>query len=112
MFSVLDIVALAAIAAFAWLAWDSLRAREVALTACRAACRAEGRQLLDETVAIRSVRPVRDDRGVVCLRRVYVFEYSDTGHDRLRGTVTLDGARVLVLQLANGRDRVAPMRLE
>lgn len=112
MFSFLEILALLAGAALAWLVWDSLRAREAALAACRAACRAEGRQLLDETVAIRSVRPTRDERGTVGLRRVYVFEYSDTGHDRRRGSVTLDGARVLVLRMADDRDRGSPMRLE
>ncbi len=73
---------------------DSLRARERALAAGRAACERHGLQFLDETVAGASTRLARDDDGQVRIRRVFVFEYSDTGNNRRRGSVTLSGARV------------------
>ena len=46
----------------AWFWLGTLRAREAGVRAARAACEREGVQLLDETVAGRSVRPARDAR--------------------------------------------------
>jgi hypothetical protein len=60
---------------------------------------------LDDTVALQSVWPVRDTEGRLKLRRIYGFEYSDTGHDRRKGTLTLIGGNVLSLDLGlTGRD--------
>ena len=63
------------------------------------ACADEGLQFLDDTVAIRSLRLVRDDDGRLRLRRIYGFEYSDTGDNRRPGTVTLLGQRVELLHV-------------
>jgi hypothetical protein len=82
-----------------WFAWASLRAREAAIAATRAACRAEELLFLDDTVAIESVWPVRDERGQLKLRRVYSFEFSDTGNNRRKGTVTLIGDAVLTINI-------------
>ena len=74
--------------------FDSLRARERALAAGRAACERSGLQLLDETVAGAGVRLARDDQGQMRIRRVFVFEFSDTGNNRRRGSITMLGAEV------------------
>lgn len=95
----LEIIGLLALIASVWLWRDSLRAREAAIRACRAACDADGVQFLDDTVAVSSLWPARDDDGRLRLRRVYTFEYSDTGDNRRRGWVTLLGERVVVLNL-------------
>ena len=95
----IEIIGLALLAAIAWLIWDSLKARESAVAASRAACAAEQLLFLDDTVAIRSIRPVRDDDGSLRLRRVYGFEYSESGDNRRKGSVVLVGDRVLVLNL-------------
>ena len=87
------------IAASAWLVWDNLKAREAAVVASRRLCKTEGVQLLDDTVAMQSLRPVRDDRGRLRLRRIYAFEYSDTGNDRHKGSVTLVGDSVTSLYM-------------
>jgi hypothetical protein len=79
--------------------WDSLRAREAAVAAGRNACSAEGFQFLDDTVAIESVRPARDDTGTLRLRRVYGFEYSESGDSRRKGAVVVLGARVLLVHV-------------
>ncbi len=100
MFPTTEIIGILLIAALVWLIWDSLRAREAAIAASRAACAEEHYQFLDETVAIESVRPVRDDDGQIRLRRIYGFEYSETGDNRRRGTVVLVGAAVVMLSLA------------
>lgn len=89
-----ELLALLGIASAGWLVWDSLRAREAANAAIRSACRAEGLLFLDDTVALASLRPFRDADGRMRLRRVYGFEYSDTGNNRCRGSVTLIGQAV------------------
>ena len=73
---------------------DSLRAREKALAAGRAACERNGLQLLDETVSGAATRLARDAEGQLRIRRVFVFEFSDTGNNRRRGSITLIGAEV------------------
>jgi len=94
-----DLMGLVLIGLLVWLVWDSLRSREAAVSASRAACEAEGYQFLDDTVAIESVRPARDDEGRLRLRRVYGFEYSDTGLTRHKGSVVMLGAEVLALRI-------------
>ena len=81
---------------FAGLAFwiDSLRARERAVAAGRRACERNGLQLLDETVSGASTRLARNDEGQLRIRRVFVFEFSDTGNNRRRGSITLLGAEV------------------
>jgi hypothetical protein len=94
-----ELVGLALLALLIWLVWDSLKAREAAVTASRSACSAEGFQFLDDTVAIESVRPARDADGVLRLRRIYGFEYSETGDSRRKGSVVMLGARVAVVHI-------------
>lgn len=96
---ILEICGLALLASAAWLWLDSLKAREVAVRAARAACMAEGLLLLDDTVAIANLKPARDDDGHVKLQRAYNFEYSDTGNNRLTGSVVLMGHRVMLLNV-------------
>lgn len=96
----LEFAILIVVVAAAWLLWDGLKAREAANAAMRAACRAHGLLFLDDTVALASLRPARDVEGHACLRRVYRFEYSDTGNNRRKGSITMMSARVSQLDLA------------
>lgn len=84
------------IAAFVW---DSLRVREAANEAMRSACAARRLYFLDDTVALESITVTRDDEGRLALRRRYRFAYSDTGHNRRRGEITLMGRNVVTLEL-------------
>ena len=86
-----------------WLVWDTLKAREAANDAMRAACETRGYYFLDDTVSLQSVRPRRDEDGHVRLFRAYTFQYSDTGHNRRDGSITLLGSAVTSLML-EGRD--------
>jgi len=95
----LDVLGLLLLAAVAWLWFDSLKAREMAVSASRAACDSEDLLLLDDTVAIRRISPGRDGDGILRLRRIYDFEYSDTGNDRSAGSIVMLGSRVLVINL-------------
>lgn len=89
-----EAAALILIVAGLWFWVDSLRARERALAAARSACERNGLQFLDETVAGSGLRLARDDSGRIQLRRVFVFEFSDTGNNRRHGSITLLGAQV------------------
>ena len=99
MLMVPEFVALILLAGLAWLWIDSLRAREAAVDGARRACGSDGVQLLDETVMLVSMRVARDGGGRMMLRRVYRFEFSDTGNNRLAGAVTLAGSSVDTLYL-------------
>lgn|SRR5574343_166558 len=88
---------LAAVGAWYWL--DTLKVREIGIEAARRACAEEGWQFLDESVAGRGVRLARDDNGQLRLRRIYAFEYSDTGDNRRQGSVTLLGDEIELLSL-------------
>ncbi|MCC6193975.1 MAG: DUF3301 domain-containing protein [Burkholderiales bacterium] len=95
----IELAVIALLAAAGWFLWDSLQAREAANAAIRPACRAEGLLFLDDTVALDRLRPGRDEEGRLRLARVYRFDYSDTGHDRRRGSVRMLGARVVSVDL-------------
>ena len=94
-----EVFALALVLAAAYLWYDSLRAREHAVAAGRAACAHYGVQLLDETVAFARLRLARDEEGRLRLRRTYVFEFSETGDNRRQGAIVMLGARLEDLQL-------------
>jgi len=95
----MEIASLIIIALVAWFWSDSLRAREAGVKAVRRACEEEGLQLLDETISLFSMKPARNDYGRMVLRRVYQFEFSDTGENRRRGSVHLLGQQVVLLNV-------------
>jgi len=101
----MELIGILVLAAAAWLWFDSLKAREAAVRAAREVCAAEGLMFLDDTVAIASLKPVRDDGGRITLQRAYDFEFSDTGNNRLKGSVVMRGHRVMLLNVGPG---VAP----
>ena len=99
----MDIIAafgITLLAAATWLWVDSLKAREAAIRAAKLACATENLLLLDDTVAIRHIRFGRDEDGNLRLRRVYFFEYSDTGENRNDGSIAMIGSRVLMTKLS------------
>lgn len=99
MFPLTEILLLALFAALAWLWWDSMQAREAAVTAARNACAAENLLFLDDTVSIASIKPARNAHGRLLLQRAYESEFSDTGDNRIKGSVIMLGRRVLLLNI-------------
>lgn len=99
MVSGYEIAVLALLGGAIWLWLDSLKVREIAVRAARSACNAESLLLLDDTVAIANIGVERDDEGRLTLKRAYDFEYSDTGNNRLRGSVMLRGKRVILINV-------------
>ena len=82
-----------------WLWLDSLKTREIGMLAAQQACAEEGLQFLDETVVSSGLRLARDDEGRLRLRRIYTFEYSDTGDNRRSGSVSMLGHHVEMLHV-------------
>src|ERR1035437_3368631 len=96
---IIELICLGLLGAVAWFWYDSLKASEVGIVFARRACKAEDLQFLDESVTIESVWPVRDVNRQFRLRRVYGFEYSDTGNNRRKGSVTLVGYEVVAVYI-------------
>jgi len=90
-------IVLIAAGIFLWL--DSLRARERALQAGRAACQRYALQFLDDTVSFARVRLGRDQDGQLRIARTYTFEFSDTGNNRRHGAIVMLGGELLDVQL-------------
>jgi hypothetical protein len=95
----IELALLATVVALAWLWWDSMQAREAAVAAARVACEAEGLQFLDDTVSLSAIRAARNAEGRLLLQRAYDFEFSDTGDNRIRGSVVTLGRRVILLRV-------------
>ena len=94
-----EIALVAVLAVLGWFWLDSLKAREAAIRAARAACDAEGLLFLDDTVSISGMKTARDDRGHIKLQRSYEFEYSDTGNNRRTGLIVLVGHSVVLFNV-------------
>ena len=90
-------IVLIAAGIFFWL--DSLRARERALSAGRAACQRYELQFLDDTVSVSRDRLGRDEEGQLRIARTYTFEFSDTGNNRRQGAIVMLGGELQDLQL-------------
>lgn len=85
-----------------WFWRDSLGAREQARAASTRACQQSNVQLLDDTVALERLWLRRDHNGRLKWERLYVFEFTDTGHRRQTGSMLLIGWRVEVLCMEGG----------
>jgi len=92
-------LALVLIIAGALLWADSLKARERAVQAGRAACERHALQFLDDTVSFARLRLKRNDEGRLKIARTYTFEFSDTGNNRRHGAIVMLGARLADLQM-------------
>ena len=88
-----------------WFWLDSLRAREIAIGLCQAACRQRDLQWLDQTVALRRLGLTWRAEGVR-LRRVYRFDFSEEGMERRQGYIVMRGLNLEELSFGLP-DRVA-----
>lgn len=93
---------LLALAVLWWL--SAVNARERARQVVGRFCKSNGWQLLDQTVALRSMRPARTDHGWN-LYRNYRFDFSPDGGRRFGGEIHFAGARALriLAQTEDGR---------
>ena len=79
----------------AYLYWfNAQKTKEIALAAAQGHCRAIEVQMLDDYVALNTIRLSKAKSGNMQLRRVFLFEFSSTGNERYNGTVVMQGRLV------------------
>ncbi len=80
--------------------WRGRGVRELAYRHAQRRCVSEGVQLLDDQVAFAGWRWQRGNQGQRYLVRSYVFEFSVTGTERLRGWMSMRGRQLAAMELA------------
>ena len=87
---------------------SSIRVRELALQAVRAASDREDFQLLDQSVHVQKLSMSRDGEGRWRVWRQYRFDYSFDGVERRQGHVIMLGNRLQALVVAERAPRPGP----
>jgi len=82
-----------------WLWLENQGVRERAITIAKDFCKKEDVQFLDGAMALVRMRLQRDAMGRMAIARTYQFEFSDTGDNRLKGTIMLLGKKLEILHL-------------
>lgn len=83
----------------AWFWLDSLRSREIATHTCKAVCKRDQLQFLDDTVSLQHISLARDSGGTIRVRRAYRFDFATTGERRHQGLVVMLGSHLQVLKM-------------
>ena len=89
-----ETILLALLILSAWFWLDSIAKREIAINHGRELAGRYNLQLLDETVACAQIRIGRDSRGHAQLQRLYEFEVSASGAERLQCNLQLLGKQL------------------
>ncbi len=100
----LDLILLSIPVAAIGLWWTGMRVKELAIEHVRRSCDREGVQLLDYTVVLRRLRPVRSSQGPMCLRREFSFDFTVHGAHRDQGSVTMLGQSLSRVRFPYTRD--------
>jgi hypothetical protein len=79
--------------------WHSGTYKGRALHLAEKYCREQDLQLLDQSMVIRGIWPVRRADGRLTLRRSYQFEFASTGDQRYRGVLVLVGMQLRSIEL-------------
>ena len=87
--------------------YAAMRARELAILHAGRLCAEHGAQMLDQSVALHSLRPLWRG-GPLRMARSYRFELSYEGDDRHRASLTLVGDRLVDFSLPAREDPFAP----
>jgi len=82
-----------------WYWQAAVKAKEAAIMAAKKRCQEEGVQMLDDSMAIDSLRLRRMQKGSMGLWRRYGFEFSATGNQRYQAWVVVHGGRVVLIEL-------------
>ena len=99
MLSLTDLTLLLLCAAIAAWFWRGHGIRERALALVKRHCAQLDIELLDGNVALRRLALLRDARGNRRLARLYDFEFTVTGEQRLRGHISMFGPHLGRIEL-------------
>ncbi len=83
-----------------WL--GTMRARDSARAAVTRLCKQHNLQLLDQSVALASMRISRATSGGLTLRRLFRFDYTETGNTRENGSIWIRGDRAELISIKHG----------
>jgi prepilin-type processing-associated H-X9-DG protein len=92
MVSPVEFLMFLAFFAVAWFGWSSLKVREIANRVAREYCQAANVQFLDGSVGFGNLGLVRDG-GKLLLKRVYLFDYSESSVTRRQAAIIFIGGR-------------------
>ncbi len=93
-----SLIVLAVLGLGVWFWFDSMQAREQAVSGARSYCRRHEVQFLDDTVALGWLG-LRRRGGMLQFLRVYSFEYTTFGDTRRHGVVAVFGRQLLQIRL-------------
>lgn len=85
----------------AWFTWEGIHVRELAMQIARESCSINNVQLLDGTATPAGFAIKRGMSGRWGIQRTFLFEFSSTGDNRLKGRIVMDGKRRKFLDLEN-----------
>lgn len=78
--------------------FEILKMREYVIKRCQRACEEAKIQFLDQSVAVISIKFRLGKNGLPELLRIYQFEYSENGVDRLPAYVDLINNRIISIR--------------
>ena len=87
-------------------AWYWLRARELKdhiLKYAARHCEELSLKLLDESVVLKELKPVKSSQRGICLKRRYIFDFTSTGEDRYQGEIVIIGRHIEHIKLETHR---------
>ncbi|QEP42515.1 DUF3301 domain-containing protein [Ectothiorhodospiraceae bacterium BW-2] len=93
-----------------WFWLSQIRAKEQAIVAAKLHCDSRGLTILDQTVAMVTLRPRRNSHGRMAWWRKFAFEFTIDGEQRYAGSLVLHGDQLLELTtpLPEGLSHLAP----
>ncbi|MEM9100772.1 MAG: DUF3301 domain-containing protein [Pseudomonadota bacterium] len=90
---------LGVVVGIAWFWWRSQAASEFARKLAFARCKQLGLQFLDDSVSLQKIWLSKNLSGQLQFCRIYAFEFSSDGVNRLEGSIKLYGNEVRKVEL-------------
>jgi hypothetical protein len=94
-----NLIIVFAIGIIAFLIIGHLNVSAAALRAARNATETQGLQLLDESIVLKTLKPVQIRGALLGVKRVYHFEFSSVGDRRYKGNVSFIGRKMKGVEL-------------
>lgn len=94
-----EILLALALAVGGWLWMENQGVRDRAILIAKDFCKRQNVQFLDEAMSPVKWRLRRNTRGQMVIERTYRFEFSDTGDNRLKGTIIMLGKELDTMHL-------------
>lgn len=94
-----SIILILLLVAIVWFWLDSTKSKEIAIRAAAVACQDIGVQLLDQTVSLEKLKIRRNAKGHLTFLRIYRFDFSLQGNERLEGRAMMLGQTIKQIHL-------------